>query len=84
MRELAPIVLFVYNRPKHTRQTLVALEKNLLASESVLYIVSDGPKNADAIELVNQVRAIIREPWEFKHIHIIERTKKYWTCRECD
>lgn len=75
MRELAPIVLFVYNRPKHTRQTLVALEKNLLASESVLYIISDGPKNADAIELVNQVRAIIREPWEFKHIHIIERTK---------
>lgn len=75
MRELAPIVLFVYNRPKHTRRTLVALEKNALAGASVLYIISDGPKNADAIEAVNQVRAIIREPWDFKHIHIIERTK---------
>jgi len=75
MRELAPIVLFVYNRPKHTRRTLAALEKNALASSSLLYIISDGPKNADAIESVNQVRAIIREPWEFKHITIIERTK---------
>lgn len=75
MRELAPIVLFVYNRPKHARRTLVALEKNALAAASILYIISDGPKNADAIEPVNQVRAIIREPWDFKHIHIIERTK---------
>ena len=75
MRELAPIVLFVYNRPKHTRRTLAALEKNALASDSLLYIISDGPKNADAVESVNQVRAIIREPWEFKHITIIERAK---------
>ena len=75
MRELAPIVLFVYNRPKHTRRTLAALEKNALASDSLLYIISDGPKNAHAVESVNQVRAIIREPWEFKHITIIERAK---------
>jgi len=28
---LAPIVLFVYNRPDHTRQTVEALQKNELA-----------------------------------------------------
>ncbi|MFD1771736.1 glycosyltransferase [Sphingobacterium suaedae] len=74
---LAPIVLFVYNRPKHTRRTLAALEKNILAKDSLLFIVSDGPKNADAVEAVNQVRSIIREPWEFKHITILERTRNW-------
>lgn len=41
---LAPIVLFVYNRPHHTAQTLAALAANGLASESDLYIYADGPK----------------------------------------
>lgn len=77
MQTLAPIILFVYNRPKHTRRTLEALEKNLLARESLLYIISDAAKNADAVENVNQVRAIIREPWDFKHITIIERQKNW-------
>lgn len=73
--ELAPIVLFVYNRPKHTRKVLMSLEKNMLASDSLIYIISDGPKNADAVEPVNAVRSIIREPWHFKHITIIERSQ---------
>lgn len=77
MRDLAPIILFVYNRPKHTRRTLTALEKNLLAKDSLLYIVSDAPKNADSVEAVNEVRAVIREPWEFQHITIIERTRNW-------
>lgn len=37
---LAPIILFVYNRPWHTQQTLDALAKNELAKESILYIYS--------------------------------------------
>lgn len=77
MQTLAPIILFVYNRPKHTRRTLEALEKNLLAQDSLLYIISDAAKNADAVENVNTVRAIIREPWDFKHITIIERQKNW-------
>lgn len=77
MQTLAPIILFVYNRPKHTRRTLEALEKNLLAKDSLLYIISDAAKNADAVENVNSVRAIIREAWDFKHITIIERQKNW-------
>lgn len=75
MSDPAPIVLFVYNRPLHTRRTLQALEKNVLADQSDLYIFSDGPKAAKDIDLVNTVRATIREPWKFKHIHIIERAQ---------
>lgn len=41
---LAPIILFVYNRPDHTLKTLEALQRNKLADQSTLYIFSDGPK----------------------------------------
>jgi len=41
---LAPIILFVYNRPWHTQQTVEALQKNELAAESELFIFADGPK----------------------------------------
>lgn len=40
----APIALFVYNRPEHTRQTLEALSRNRLADETPLFVFSDGPK----------------------------------------
>lgn len=42
---LAPIVLFVYNRPWHTKQTVEALQKNELAKESDLFIYSDEVTN---------------------------------------
>ena len=37
---LAPIVLFVYNRPWHTKKALQALKENDLADQSILYIYS--------------------------------------------
>src|SRR5690242_9636199 len=40
----APVALFVYNRPEHTRLTLEALARNRLAGETLLYVFSDGPK----------------------------------------
>ena len=45
MKSLSPIVLFVYNRPWHTQQTIEALQKNELASESNLIIYSDEANN---------------------------------------
>ena len=42
--ELAPIVIFSYNRPDHLKRTLDALSKNDLATESILFIFCDGPK----------------------------------------
>lgn len=44
MKELAPVVLFVYNRPWHTEQTLKALSDNIFADQSILYVFIDGPK----------------------------------------
>ncbi len=34
---LAPIILFVFNRTWHTRQTIGALQKNVGAGENHLY-----------------------------------------------
>lgn len=44
MRELAPIIVFAYDRPDHLGKTLDALAKNDLASDSVLYVYCDGPR----------------------------------------
>lgn len=72
---LAPIVLFVYNRPLHTLQTLEALTANELADVSVLYIYADGPKANAQIETREQiveVKKIIRQKQWCKEVHIIE------------
>lgn len=61
---LAPIVLFVYNRPKHTRQVLEELARNELANLSTLYIYADGPKkdaSPTQIEAIQETRKVIRE-----------------------
>ncbi|MDR0611932.1 MAG: glycosyltransferase family 2 protein, partial [Dysgonamonadaceae bacterium] len=73
MNDLAPIVLFVYNRPWHTRQVIEALQKNTLAKDSELFIFSDAPKNEAAIEKVKEVRKYISGVSGFKKIHITER-----------
>lgn len=71
MQNFAPIALFVYNRPQHTERTIKFLQKNELASESRLFIFSDGPKNQADIEKVAEVRALIQETEGFKSVEII-------------
>lgn len=70
---LAPIVLFVYNRLDHTKQTIEALQKNVLARESALFVYSDAPKNEEAVAKVNEVREYIKSIDGFKKVTIIER-----------
>lgn len=70
--KLAPILLFTYNRPSHTRQTLEALLNNKLCSESELFVFSDGYKNNDDKKDVLKVRELIHSIDGFKEIHIVE------------
>lgn len=69
----APVVLFVYNRLWHTQQTVEALQQNILADQSELFIFSDGPKNEEAIHKIQEVRKYIKTITGFKSITIIER-----------
>jgi len=73
MQSLAPIALFVYNRPEHTRRTLSYLKKNLLADESRLFIFSDAAKTDADQHKVEQVRHLIKEVHGFKAVKVIER-----------
>src|SRR6186713_3157153 len=67
----SPIALFVYNRPDHTRQTVESLQKNVLASESDLYIFSDGPKT-NSVASVEATRAYLKTVHGFKSVTIHE------------
>ena len=73
--DLAPIVLFVFNRPWHTQQTLEALQHNNLAKDSVLYVFADGAKPdapVEQIESIHKTREIVRSISGFRDVHIIE------------
>lgn len=61
MNNIAPVILFVYNRPDHTIKTLSALENNILADQTTLYIYSDAAKNEKSVPAVTEVRKIINK-----------------------
>lgn len=71
----APIVLFTYDRPDHTRRTIEALAANDGAAESDLFIFSDAPKTADREETVGAVRAYLRTVTGFRSLNRVEREK---------
>jgi len=56
---LAPVIIFVYNRPEHTKITINALSSNYLAKETVVYIYSDAAKDDSQKKLVEATRSYI-------------------------
>jgi len=72
MKERSPICLFTYNRLEETKQTVKALKANFLATESELFIFSDGPKNSNAKRNVTQVRNFLKTIDGFRRVHIYE------------
>ena len=80
---LAPIIVFAYNRADHLRKTITWLGQNELADQSVLYLFCDGMKlNAtdEQKQKVLNARKVAHElavvP-TFKEVHIIEREENY-------
>ncbi|MFZ9847291.1 MAG: glycosyltransferase family A protein [Flavobacteriales bacterium] len=75
MKNLAPIILFAYNRPYHTQETLHYLSQNVLAEESILIVYCDGAKQ-DASEenklKIKQVRELVKAQNWPKEIHVVE------------
>lgn len=72
---LAPIALFVYKRPNHTKETINALKNNIYASESELFVFSDAAKAPKDEPSVTQVREIINNISGFKKVTVIEQEK---------
>ena len=57
---LAPVALFVYNRPDHTRRVIERLKQCRGFEQSPLFVFSDGPATERDEESVAQVRDLIR------------------------
>lgn len=74
---LAPILLFVYNRLEHTQRLISSLLQNALASNSTLFIYSDGAKGEQDQDSVQQVRNYVRTITGFAGVQIIEREKNW-------
>lgn len=70
--ELAPICLFTYNRLNETQKTIKALQNNVLAKSSDLYVFSDGWKNDSEKNKIVQLRQVLYNISGFKSIKIYE------------
>ena len=77
--KLAPVALFVYNRADNTRRTLEALARNTLASETEVYVFSDGSKDEKSQQEVEEVRRTVREfQGTFRAFQVVERPENYY------
>lgn len=81
MKNLSPIVLFTYNRLEHTRQTIEALQGNIYAKESSLYVFSDAPKTEMEVLSVGSVRDYLKTVNGFREVHVIVREKNLGLAR---
>jgi len=69
---LAPICIFVYNRPVHSEKMLNSLVANQLFSESEVFVFADGPKDGaspEEIEKIKQVRDKLKILENNKAVH---------------
>ena len=73
----APVVLFVYARPEHTRRTVDALSNNEFAPETDLIIFSDAPSSPDKEDMVRLVREYIATITGFRSITIHHRNQNF-------
>lgn len=78
---LAPIVLFAYNRPEHTRKTIESLRLNDFAGDSDLFIYSDAAKNEPAGAAVQEVRDYLKTISGFKSVTVVERSDNWGLAR---
>lgn len=73
MTDTAPIALFAFNRPGHTRETVESLARNAGAGESDLFIFSDAARDGQSEPGVAAVRAYIRTIRGFRSVTVVER-----------
>jgi hypothetical protein len=70
------VVIFCYNRPKHTEKMLEALAQNSNSKKISLYIFCDGPKpneDRDTIKNILEVRKIVSQISWCQQLKIVER-----------
>lgn len=56
----------------HTQKTLEALRDNILSERTDIYVYSDGPKDPQKIEEVNEIRKFVKNFTGFNSITLVE------------
>lgn len=72
---LAPVLVSVYSRLGHFQKCIEALQKNELANETELFVVSDGAARPEHERAVQQVREYAKTISGFKKVHLILRAE---------
>lgn len=92
-RQTAPVILFTYNRPEHTKNTVEALVANELADQTDLYIFSDAAKPRrdeseaargiwqENVKKVQQIRDYAAAVKGFASVTLIAREENYGLAR---
>lgn len=73
----APVILFAYNRPEHTRRTIEALAANELAEQTDFYLFSDAAKSEKDEEKVKSIRAYAKEVTGFAKVTLVSREQNF-------
>lgn len=73
----APVALFVYARPDHTRRTVEALLKNPIAVDTDLIVFSDAAKGPEKENAVAEVRDYIAGTKGFNSLTVHHRPHNY-------
>jgi len=77
---LAPLALFVFNRPEHTKRTIDALLANPEITETPVFVFADGPRTHGETSLVARTRAVVRESG-FRNLTVLERDQNFGLAR---
>ncbi|SDW45727.1 GNT-I family protein [Lutibacter oricola] len=75
--QYAPVVLFVFNRLDHAKQTIESLKKNKFSDKTDLFIYCDNYLKIKDEEDVRKVKDFVYTVTGFKSISIIEREQNY-------
>lgn len=78
---LAPVIVFNYNRPDHSIRTWNALAQNQYAAETELYLYCDGPKANASDEMQQRIAELHKQAKQyaidapkqgmFKSVHVV-------------
>ncbi len=82
--DAAPVCVFAFNRPDHTRRTLQALAASPLAAKTELTLFLDGPRRDSDVPLVSTVAKIAEEQRGFSDISIVRRDQNAGLARSIE
>ncbi len=73
MTSFAPVVLFTFNRPKHTAITLDALKKMIRQRNTPLIVYCDGARTPEDLDLITAVVKTCKEIDGFASVTVHQR-----------